>query len=66
VKRGRNGNASDIPCGFAKMDTSIPPTGLYRLRWIAAHSLAHKTWLIEITPVCLDCPCKKDVCKEMT
>ncbi|MFZ1180506.1 MAG: hypothetical protein WAN92_03140 [Herbaspirillum sp.] len=49
--------------GLAKMDVSILTPGLYRLRRIPASSPEESdAWLVEITPVCLDCPCKKDVC----
>ncbi len=55
---------------LAKMDVcwtpSLPP-GLYRItptrRTDASNS---KALVVEITPVCVDCPCKKDACKERT
>ena len=53
--------------GLAKMDVSILPSGLYRLRRIPAPFPEEgDAWLVEITPVSIDCVCKKDVCKEMT
>lgn len=49
------------------MDVSILPSGLYRLRRIPAPFPEESdAWLVEITPVNIDCVCKKDVCKEMT
>ena len=51
----------------AKMDMSALPSGLYRIRTVtAAEHASGGTWVVEITPVCLDCPCKKDSCKERT
>jgi hypothetical protein len=52
------------------MDVCLPPSltpGLYRItpaRGIDASS--NGAWLVEIIPVCVDCPCKKDACKERT
>ena len=51
----------------AKMDVCDLPSGVYRIRRLSLPIQAPDGhWLIEITPVCLNCPCKKDVCKEMT
>ena len=53
--------------GLAKMDVSTLPSGLYQLQQVTASSAVQNGgWLVEITPICLDCPCKKDACKEMT
>ena len=67
VERGQNGSANGMGNGLAKMDVSILPSGLYRLRRIPAPFPEESdAWLVEITPVNIDCVCKKDVCKEMT
>lgn len=51
--------------GLAKMDVCDLPTGLYR---IARHPVFPRengtSWIFEITPVCLTCPCKMDVSRE--
>lgn len=74
VQRNRDLQRAHPPSGqtsvLAKMDACQPPPlrpGLYRItptQGIDAPSGAG--WLVEITPVCLDCPCKKDACKERT
>lgn len=47
----------------AKMDVCTMPSGVYRIRRLAPPIQApNGSWFIEITPVCLDCPCKKDAC----
>lgn len=52
---------------LAKMDVSSLPSGLYRLRQIKDSSNEQAgCWLVELLPICLDCPCKKDACKERT
>ena len=52
---------------FAKMDVSPIAPGLYWIRLAAAPGREPKaSWLVAIEPVCVDCPCKKDVCKERT
>ncbi|BCM01174.1 hypothetical protein MAFF301560_05610 [Ralstonia solanacearum] len=41
--------------------------GLYRIE-PARESASAKmdAWVVQITPVCFDCPCKKDACKDRT
>lgn len=52
-------DVSELPNGF--------PAGLYRIRPITGSGPAKSgAWIAEITPMCLDCHCKKDACKEMT
>lgn len=66
-KFGRNTVVKDTSCGSTKLDVSPLPYGLYRLRQITGSpSVAPDTWLVELMPVCIDCPCKKDECKEKT
>lgn len=52
---------------LATMDVCRPPAfppGLYRIASVpGGDASADGAWLVEITPVCLDCPCKKDACK---
>lgn len=54
-----------------KMDAWIPPSmlapGLYKITPVRVSGISgNGNWVVEITPVCLDCPCKKDACKERT
>lgn len=66
-KFSKNTVVKSICTGSAKLDMSPLPSGLYRLRQIAVlPSAAPGGWLVELMPVCLDCPCKKDACKEKT
>lgn len=52
------------PSPIAKMDVSSPLDGIYQLRIVAEHSLAHQvSWIVELVPVCAQCPCKRDACK---
>jgi hypothetical protein len=63
------GNATGIT-GVPVDEPKVGPpylSGLYRLRCVESSDLAKSdAWVVEITPVCLDCPCKKDVCKDRT
>lgn len=56
---------ADRPTGkIAKMEALALPSGIYRIKIVAAASSAiNGVWLVEIMPVCQQCPCKKDVCK---
>lgn len=54
-----------------KMDVWIPPVmlspGLYRIAPARGYEVSGGgIFVVEITPVCLDCPCQKDACKERT
>lgn len=41
--------------------------GLYQITPVAGSGSAKSdAWIVEITPVCLDCSCKKDACKDRT
>lgn len=75
VEKNRNQQRSKPPLAhksdLAKMDPSIWPTalpaGVYRVRplqWEGASKIG--AWIVEITPVCADCPCKTDACKDRT
>lgn len=56
-------DASDL----AKTYASTPLAGIYRIAPIAAPGPAKSdTWIVEITRVCADCPCKVDACKDST
>ena len=46
----------------------LPPglSGLYRIRAIPSDVVKTDAWIVEITPVCADCPCKDDACKDST
>ena len=51
--------------GLAKMDVCGLPTGLYRIARHPAFPMENDTsWIVEITPVCLTCPCKMDVSRD--
>lgn len=69
--RGKNAGAPSngrpqMPAEFPKSDLS-PLSGLYRIRSIPGVAPAKSdAWIVEITPVCQDCPCKKDACKDRT
>ena len=50
---------------LAKMDVYGLPTGLYRITRHPAFPMENgASWLVEIAPVCLTCPCKMDVSRE--
>lgn len=55
---------------IAKMDASLVVAlqpGIYLIRPVTSDGFAKSdAWLVEIMPVCLDCPCKKDACKDRT
>lgn len=67
-QRGRNGSRQSMD--LAKMDESdllkrLP--GLYRIALVTGAGVASDGCVIvELTPVCVDCPCKKDACKDRT
>ena len=43
------------------------PAGLYRIRPIQPTGNAKMdVWIVELSPVCDDCPCKTDACKDRT
>ena len=67
--RQRSGKFSNTD--GVKMDAWIPPPmltpGLYKIAPAKGGDVSNSgTLVVEITPVCLDCPCKKDACKERT
>jgi len=46
---------------LAKMDPCNLPTGLYRITWQSAFpKRTCDSWVVEIRPICLTCPCKMD------
>lgn len=56
---------------LSKTDMSILmhgiPAGIYRIRPVPLNQLAKMdAWIVEISPVCGDCPCKTDACKDRT
>ena len=63
-QRSRNqGRAGDL----AKMDACDLPIGLYRITRHPAFPRENgDSWVVEIAPLCVTCPCKMDVCKERT
>lgn len=69
-KKKEGNGISVVPClrrGGTKLDVSSLPSGLYQLRQVTdSPSAPPSGWLVELIPVCLDCTCKKDACKEKT
>lgn len=69
--RQRSKPASPRSTDLAKMYASIGPrvlqAGVYRITSVQLPG-RNKTdaWTVEITPVCFDCPCKRDACKDRT
>nr|WP_311528741.1 hypothetical protein [uncultured Ralstonia sp.] len=66
----RSHSPGDHPSALATMDVSprldLRP-GLYHIAPVrSAAGSTDAGWVVEITPVCVDCPCKKDACKERT
>ncbi|MNG12163.1 hypothetical protein D3C84_957580 [compost metagenome] len=67
-QRKRDKRRQDI--ALAKMDESdllkrLP--GIYRIALVAGAGAALSgSVIVELTPVCVDCQCKKDACKERT
>ena len=44
-----------------------PLSGLYRIQFIPnMDSAKSDEWIAQISPVCADCPCKKNECKDIT
>ncbi|HQZ03714.1 MAG TPA: hypothetical protein PKW99_13785 [Thauera sp.] len=43
-----------------------PLSGLYWIKFQQEPSAKSDVWIAEITPARVDCPCKKDACKERT
>lgn len=50
---------------LAKMDACDLPSGLYRITRHPAFPRENDgSWVVEITPVCVTCPCKMDVSRD--
>lgn len=50
---------------LAKMDVCDLPSGLYRITQHPALPRENgDSWVVEIAPVCVTCPCKMDVSRE--
>ncbi|MDP5239516.1 hypothetical protein Q9Q94_08245 [Uliginosibacterium sp. 31-16] len=59
----RDANRARI--NLAKMDVCALPTGLYRIKLNPAFPRrSADSWIVEIAPVCVTCPCKMDVSRE--
>ena len=63
--RGKDGTTNPNP---PPPHPCVPfPSGIYRIRFATDVGVAKSdAWIVEISPVCADCPCKKDVCKDRT
>jgi len=62
-------NSDDRQQASAKVIQSAQPplSGLYQIRFIPDTIPAKSdAWIAEIVPVCVDCLCKKDACKDRT
>lgn len=46
--------------------TGAPLSGLYRIKFRQEPPAKSDVWIAEITPACVECPCKKDACKDRT
>lgn len=44
------------------------PAGIYRIRPVCTENSQVKcgSWVVEITPVCINCPCQDDDCQDRT
>lgn len=67
----RSGSSHGREFDLSKMDVSIflsgIPAGIYRIRPVLPDESAKMdAWIVEISPVCCDCPCKTDACKDRT
>ena len=50
----------------ATVTTGTSLSGLYWIKFRPEASAKSDVWIAEITPACVECPCKKDACKERT
>lgn len=75
TEQNRNNQRSKQPPAIstelAKMDASMEPlvlqAGVYRITPLHLPGRQNTdSWTVEITPVCFDCPCKNDACKDRT
>lgn len=67
LQRSRDARARDQAreADLAKMDVCDLPTGLYRITQHSAFPMQNgDSWVVEITPICVTCPCKMDVSRE--
>jgi len=72
-RKYREGNADYAERNCAEQQANFTQTdalvlaGVYRIRSIVVADVAKSdAWIVEIAPVCFDCPCKKDACKDRT
>jgi hypothetical protein len=62
-QRLRDANRADV--GLAKMDVCDLPTGLYRITHQSKFRRENAdSWVVEITAICMTCPCKMAVSRE--
>jgi hypothetical protein len=67
LKRARTFSNTDNVKMDAWISSEVLPPGLYKIAPARGYDVSGgSTLIVEITPVCLDCPCKKDACKERT
>jgi hypothetical protein len=61
------GNALDSSEKSVSMWPEWLPAGIYRIRRVQPTGDAKMdVWIVELSPVCDDCPCKTDACKDRT
>lgn len=63
--RSQTDKSSPAPVTTVVAD-STPLSGLYWIKFHQEPSAKSDVWIAEITPACVECPCKKDACKERT
>ena len=65
--RSQAERALENPKSNASMPSNEIPSGIYRIRHVhAIGNCKTDAWIVEITPVNVDCNCKTDACKDRT
>ena len=55
------------PSPSESLAVGLPISGLYHIKFVPNTGRAKSdAWIAEITPVCKDCPCKVNECKDST
>ena len=64
--RSQADKTSSPPVSTAMVTSGAPLSGLYWIKFRQDVSAKSDVWIAEITPARVECPCKKDACKERT
>jgi len=64
--RSQADKTSSPPVSTAMVTSGAPLSGLYWIKFRQDVSAKSDVWIAEITPACMECPSKKDACKERT